>query len=83
MKALTIRNVDPRLARALQQETARRGSSLNETVLDLLRRSLGVEASLRRSNGLRSLAGKWSQRDLVEFEESTAMFSDVDPELWQ
>jgi len=82
MKALTIRNVDPKLARALERETARRGASLNETVLDLLRRALGVDPGTRRSNGLRSLAGKWSASELVEFESRIAMFEDVDPELW-
>lgn len=83
MKALTIRNVDPRLARALERETARRGTSLNETVLDLLRGSLGVDpATRRRSNGLRSLAGKWSERELEEFETRVAMFGGVDAELW-
>lgn len=82
MKALTIRNVDARLARALARETARRGTSLNETVLDLLRRGLGVDPSVRRSNGLRALAGKWSARELADFEARVAIFSDVDPELW-
>ena len=82
MKALTIRNVDPRLAKALERETARRGTSLNETVLDLLRRSLGVAASARRSNGLRDLAGKWTAKEAADFDARIAMFGDVDAELW-
>jgi hypothetical protein len=36
MKTLTIRNVPADLAEALQRERARRGQSLNQTVLDLL-----------------------------------------------
>jgi len=82
VKALTIRNVDPRLARALERETARRRTSLNETVLDLLRRALGVDPATRRSNGLRALAGKWSGRELADFDARVAMFEAVDPELW-
>ncbi len=82
MKALTIRNVDPRLARALERETNRRATSLNQTVIELLRQALGVESGSRRSNGMRKLAGSWSARDLADFEARTKMFGDVDPELW-
>jgi len=82
MKALTIRNVDPSLARALEREASQRGTSLNKTVIDLLRRALGVEAGTRRSNGLRKLAGSWTARELAEFEARTAMFEGIDAELW-
>jgi hypothetical protein len=83
VKALTIRHVDPALARALERERKRRGTSLNETVLDVLRRSLGVVPGERRSNGLRDLAGTWSAREQQEFERATAVFDQIDPELWR
>ena len=53
---LTVRNVSPELARALQEEKQRRGESLNQVVLDLLSQGLGVGAGRRRSNGLAELA---------------------------
>lgn len=81
MKALTIRNVPPDVARALESEKKRRGGSLNQTVIDLLRQSLGTHES-RRSNGLRRLAGTWSRRDLVAFEKRIAPFEQVDEDLW-
>ena len=59
MKALTIRNVDARLARALERETARRGTSLNETVLDLLRRGLGVDKSRLLVHGRAERGTRW------------------------
>ncbi len=83
MKALTIRNVDPALAKALERERKRRGDSLNQTVLDVLRQSLGVGPGQRRSNGLRELAGTWSARDKAEFDAATKMFEVVDDELWR
>jgi hypothetical protein len=82
VKAITIRYVDPDLARALQAEKRRRGTSLNQTVLDLLRHGLGVDADDGRSNGLGELAGTWSDAELAEFEEATAVFEQVDEELW-
>ncbi len=65
MKALTIRNVPPALAEALDREKARRGASLNRTVIELLSQGLGV--GVTRSNGLAALAGTWTEEDLSEF----------------
>ncbi len=82
VKAITIRYVDERLSRALQEEKRRRGKSLNRTVLDLLRHALGVDSVEGRSNGLRELSATWSDAELAEFEEATAVFEQVDEELW-
>lgn len=82
MKAITVRNVPEPLARALEAEKKRRGRSLNQTVLELLGQALGVEGPRLRSNGLRSLAGTWSQQELEDFEAATSTFDRVDDELW-
>lgn len=81
-KHLTIRHVSPRLARLLEEERRRAGTSLNQTVLDLLSRALGV-AEEPFDNGLGRLAGTWSDEDLVAFEQATADFSRVDEDLWR
>ena len=81
MKALTIRNVDKALAQALERERRQRDTSLNETVLNLLRRALGVSAE-PRSNGLCKLAGTWSQAEFERFEDDTVVFEQIDEELW-
>ena len=82
MKALTIRNLPPDVGRALESEKRRHGKSLNQTVIDLLRRSLGVRQPVR-SNGLGSLAGTWSQQELQRFERDTAVFEQIDEDLWR
>lgn len=81
MKTLTVRDVPPDLAEALEREKRRRGKSLNRTVLELLSQGLGVKKA--RSNGLGRLAGDWSEEDLREFEEAVAPFEQIDEELWQ
>jgi plasmid stability protein len=78
---LTIRNLPAPLADALEREKRRRGRSLNQTVIELLGQSLGVEKS--RSNGLGRLAGSWSDEDLREFEGAVAPFEQIDEELWR
>ena len=55
---------------------------MDQTVIDLLRQSLGVSAP-RRSNGLARLAGSWSERDLDEFEAAVADTEAIDDEMWR
>jgi plasmid stability protein len=81
MRTLTVRNLPPEVAEALEREKRRRGGSLNQTVIDLLAQGLGVGA--RRSNGLARLAGTWSAEDLAAFDEAVAPFDQVDDELWR
>lgn len=81
MKHMTVRKIPPDLAEALDREKHRRQTSLNQTVIDLLRQALGV--SSRRSNGLAALAGRWSQEQFEEFEAATAPFGEIDEEMWK
>ena len=83
MRNLTVRNVPADLAERLQEEKRRRGRSLNQTVLDLLSRALGLENGRPRSNGLRAHAGTWSAEEHEEFERAIADQDEIDQELWR
>lgn len=82
MKTMTLRNVPADLARELEREKVRRGESLNQVAIDLMKEALGLNAGGKRSNGLGELAGSWSAEELAEFERVTAQFEQVDAELW-
>jgi len=81
MKTLTVRDVPPEVAEALEREKRRRGESLNRTVIELLSQSLGVGTT--RSNGLGRLAGTWTEEEFQEFERAVAPFEEIDDELWR
>jgi len=81
MKTLTIRNLPPAVADALEGEKRRRGESLNRTVIELLSHGLGVGRP--RSNGLASLAGRWSEEEFRDFEGAALPSEEVDSELWK
>ena len=81
MKNLTIRNLPPAVADALEREKRRRGESLNRTVIQLLSQGLGVGGV--RSNGLAGLAGRWTEEEFRDFEGATLPFNELDPELWR
>ena len=83
MKAITIRNVPSELADSLEREKQRRGASLNRTVLALLSEALGVSRPGPRSNGLRRLAGTWTEAEYKEFEQAVASFDKIDEAIWR
>lgn len=78
---LTVRNLPSELAAALDREKQRRGTSLNQTVIDLLRQSLGVKGT--RSNGVGRLAGTWTEAEHKEFLSAIRSFEEIDQDLWK
>lgn len=80
---LTVRNLPTAVARALDRERKRRGISLNATVVGLLEAALGTSGEEPFDNGLGKHAGGWSERQLREFEEATAVFEQIDEEAWR
>ena len=80
---LTVRNLPPRVAEALDAEKRRREISLNQTVIELLQSGLGMDVTGAPHNGLKRLAGVWTAEELAEFERSVAPAEQVDPGLWE
>lgn len=83
MKVMTIRNVPSELGQMLEREKRRRGMSLNRTVLALLQEALGLAMVGPRSNGLRKMAGTWSDAEHREFEQAVAPFGEIDEAVWR
>lgn len=83
MKTITVRNVPPDVAAALDAERRPRGTSLNQTVLSLIHEALGLSKPRRRSNGLRRLAGTWSDAEFRQFEDAVESFRTIDTDMWE
>jgi len=83
VRHLTIRNIPPEVAEALEGRRARSRASLNQTVIDLLRRALGARGQGKERNGLASLAGTWTQEEHDQFEAAVAVTEQIDEELWK
>ena len=80
---VTLRGIDPELRAALDAEAARRGLSLNGTILELLRTVVGVNAELPVRHDLDALAGAWSREDRDAFAAAIKDFERIDPSLWE
>ncbi|MBM3792083.1 MAG: hypothetical protein FJW35_17275 [Acidobacteria bacterium] len=83
MRHLTIRDIPQDLAEAIEKEKKRRGKSLNQTVIQLLGKSLGVPTYGPRENGLAGLAGTWTPEEHSQFEAAIASTEQIDEELWR
>lgn len=84
MKTLSLRGIDDEMAEALKKEAKRANASLNATLLNLIRESIGLKKKrwTRVYTDLDDLAGTWSEKDEKEFKESTSAFSRIDEDLW-
>lgn len=85
LKAITLRNLPPKLADTLEQEAAATGQSLNKTVIHLLEKATGVSEprpNRARHHDLDELAGSWSQKQAQEFELHLEDQRQIDPDLW-
>ncbi|MDP9120983.1 MAG: hypothetical protein M3O15_06380 [Acidobacteriota bacterium] len=83
MRHLTIRNLPSDVAEALEKRKDRSRASLNQTVIDLLRRALGVRGRGEETNGLSALAGTWTKEEHERFEAAVAVTEQLDEELWR
>lgn len=85
VKTITLRNMDDDLKAALAKEAANHATSLNGAALKVLRVGLGLEKRPRRERNLalEKLAGRWSETDAAEFDQSTAATREIDPDLWR
>ncbi len=83
MRHLTIRNIPPEVAEALEREKHRSQASLNQTVVELLRQALGVNHNGTKRNGLAHLAGTWTAEEHASFEAAVAVTEQIDEELWR
>ena len=85
MKAITLRNIPPDVARAVERRASREGQSLNKAVLELVAEGAGLKNRARRvrHTDLDSLFGKWSKEQADEFDNQLCELRTVDSEVWK
>ncbi len=81
MAQYTIRNVPESIDRTLREEARRRGKSLNEVALEVLRRGLGLGGDAPSYHDLDDLAGSWVADP--EFDRALEEQDRIDPDLWR
>lgn len=86
MKALTLRDLPPHVARMIERRAREQGVSLTRAVIQLLEERIGEQRARRRAqvhHDLDSLAGSWTEEEAAAFDEALAKQRPIDPELWK
>lgn len=79
MKSITIFDLDDALNEKIRSKAGEEGLSLNNTIKQLLRESLGLsKRQPDRRTHFEDLSGAWSQADLQEFDQATDDLSQID-----
>ena len=74
-------NLDPQSALWIENEAERRGVTIEQVVLELVR--LGIRIfPLKTHHELDDLAGTWTDDEADAFLRAVAPFEQVDEELW-
>ena len=86
MKAITLRNLPPDVARTVQQRAKQKKTSVNKAVIELLEESVGGKEKKKspiRYHDLDHLAGTWTKEEAAAFEVLIAEQRTIDPEFWK
>ena len=83
MKTLSLRGIDEEMEKALKKEAQRAKTSINTTILNLIRESIGLRKRAKIYQDLDELAGTWNEKDEEMFKENTQFFDRINKEIWK
>lgn len=86
MKAVTLRNLAPELARIIRRKAEENRTSLNRAVISLLEESVGIRGKKKDKplhHDLDALAGSWTREEASAFEKALARQRAIDADLWK
>ena len=86
MKAITLRNLPPEVARTVQLRAKQKKTSVNKAVIELLEESAGGKATKKapvRYHDLDHLVGTWTKKEAAAFDKIVKSFRTIDPDLWK
>jgi len=85
MKAITIRGIEPIVAEKLKQTAAKHNKSLNQLVLEFIKKNLGMEKEKKYSrdyDDLDHLFGSWDEKEFNAVQKKITQERQIDQELW-
>lgn len=85
MGAITVRNLPPKVAKAIREKARKERLSINKTVVKLLEEATGLSRDGKRPlyHDLDRFAGTWSKEEYDEFMESLKEQRKIEPDMWK
>jgi hypothetical protein len=86
MGSISIRGVDEKLAVLVKEAAALEHKSVNQFVLETLKRRVGLKKEKRFTqqwHDLDNLFGKWSEEEFTEIQNKITSERQIDEEIWK
>lgn len=86
MKTITIRGIEPDLAEKLKQAAEQSGKSVNQLLLDILKRNFGMLKKKKftvEHHDMDHLFGRWSEEEFNRIQDKIDKERKIDKELWK
>jgi predicted transcriptional regulator len=85
MTQITLRGLDPDIEQKIREMARNSGKSLNRVILDMIYHYIGLNKKEKRApaESLRELAGGWSEKDAIKFQEAIKSSAQIDEEMWK
>jgi plasmid stability protein len=86
MKSVTIRGVELEVAEKLKTTAAREGKSVNQLVLEFIKKNLGLEKEkkyTREYSDLDELFGRWTDKEFNKVQDKINQERQIDQDLWK
>lgn len=85
MKSITIHSIDDSLYSKIESVAAEEHSSMNKTVKKILAGAMGQTKDITagRRKDFMDIFGKWSKKDLADFERNLEETRKIDMEDWK
>lgn len=83
MKSITIHDLDKELYASLQSQATSQSTSLNKTIKQLLRKSLGLTQKRAEKRDFSKFFGVWSKKEADAIDKVLEDFEKIDEEDWK
>ena len=86
MNAITVRNLPPKVKKAILERARKERLSLNKVVVRLLEEATGAvatEAKRPLHHDLDRFAGTWSKEEYDEFMQALGEQRTIEPDVWK
>ncbi|MBN2439750.1 MAG: hypothetical protein JXJ04_00330 [Spirochaetales bacterium] len=83
MNQLTLRKIPSHVEDKIRKLSKEKNQSLNKTILDLLKKALGLEKSSGKYRDLSNFKGYWDKDEAAQFIKDIEIFEQIDNDIWK
>jgi hypothetical protein len=85
MTAITVRNLPPKVAKAIREKARKERLSMNKAVIRLLEEATGATQEARKvvHHDFDRFFGTWSKKEADAFDQALREQRQIEPEMWK